>query len=154
MDWAALISYWPFVAGLLVTGVCSGLAAGLLGIGGGAIIVPALSTALSLLGYDSDVVQHVAVGTSLAIIIPTGIMSARAHQARGALDLPTLRLLTRPADAIRAQAQALLPAIAAAVVRQSPRHGIASQPSTGRRCHRRPETATRPTRRQDRWPRR
>jgi uncharacterized membrane protein YfcA len=92
MDWAALISYWPFVAGLLVTGVCSGLAAGLLGIGGGAIIVPALSTALSVLGYDSDVVQHVAVGTSLAIIIPTGIMSARAHQARGALDLPTLRL--------------------------------------------------------------
>jgi uncharacterized membrane protein YfcA len=92
MDWAGLISYWPFVAGLLVTGVCSGLAAGLLGIGGGAIIVPALSTALSVLGYDSDVVQHVAVGTSLAIIIPTGIMSARAHQARGALDMPTLRL--------------------------------------------------------------
>ena len=92
MDWATLVSYWPFVVGLLVTGVCSGLAAGLLGIGGGAIIVPALATALSLLGYDSDVVQHVAVGTSLAIIIPTGIMSARSHQKRGALDRVTLRL--------------------------------------------------------------
>jgi len=76
----------------MVTGVFSGLAAGLLGIGGGAIIVPALSTSLSLLGYDSDVVQHVAVGTSLAIIIPTGIMSARAHHKRGALDTKTLRL--------------------------------------------------------------
>jgi uncharacterized membrane protein YfcA len=76
----------------MVTGVFSGLAAGLLGIGGGAIIVPALSTSLSLLGYDSDVVQHVAVGTSLAIIIPTGIMSARAHYRRGALDVETLKL--------------------------------------------------------------
>jgi uncharacterized membrane protein YfcA len=72
--------------------VFSGIAAGLLGIGGGAIIVPALATALSFLGYDSDVVQHVAVGTSLAIIIPTGIMSARAHYKRGALDVKVLRL--------------------------------------------------------------
>jgi len=92
MDWASLLAYWPFVIGLLVTGVCSGIAAGLLGIGGGAIIVPALSTALSVLGFGSDVVQHVAVGTSLAIIIPTGIMSARAHRGRGALDIATLRL--------------------------------------------------------------
>jgi uncharacterized membrane protein YfcA len=92
MDWATLASYWPFVLGLLVTGVFSGLAAGLLGIGGGAIIVPALSTALSLMGYDSDLVQHVAVGTSLAIIIPTGIMSARAHYKRGALDMRVLKL--------------------------------------------------------------
>ncbi|GLQ08747.1 UPF0721 transmembrane protein [Devosia yakushimensis] len=92
MDWAALATYWPFVLGLMVTGVASGIAAGLLGIGGGAIIVPALSTALMVLGYDSDVVQHVAVGTSLAIIIPTGFMSARAHFKRGALDLKVLRL--------------------------------------------------------------
>ncbi len=92
MDWATLAGYWPFVLGLMVTGVFSGIAAGLLGIGGGAIIVPALATALTLMGYDADVVQHVAVGTSLAIIIPTGIMSARAHHARGALDLKVLRL--------------------------------------------------------------
>jgi uncharacterized protein len=92
MDWANLFGYWPFVAGLMLTGVISGIAAGLLGIGGGAVIVPALSTALLLMGYDSDVVQHVAVGTSLAIIIPTGIMSARAHHRRGALDMNVLRL--------------------------------------------------------------
>ncbi|MDF2798486.1 MAG: sulfite exporter TauE/SafE family protein [Devosia sp.] len=92
MAWTELAAYWPFVLGLMVTGVCSGLAAGLLGIGGGAIIVPALSNALLLLGFDADVVQHAAVGTSLAIIIPTGVMSARAHYARGALDVATLKL--------------------------------------------------------------
>lgn len=92
MDWSVLATYWPFVLGLMVTGVASGLAAGLLGIGGGAIIVPALSLALSVLGYDSDVVQHVAVGTSLAIIIPTGLASARAHWKRGSLDSKTLWL--------------------------------------------------------------
>jgi uncharacterized membrane protein YfcA len=92
MDWTALVAYWPFVLGLMATGVVSGVAAGLLGIGGGAIIVPALSNALLLLGYDAAIVQHVAVGTSLAIIIPTGIMSARAHYKRGALDLNVLRL--------------------------------------------------------------
>lgn len=92
MDWATLLGYWPFIVGLMLTGVVSGIAAGLLGIGGGAIIVPALANALLLLGYDPEVVQHVAVGTSLAIIIPTGLMSARAHYQRGALDVKVLRL--------------------------------------------------------------
>lgn len=92
MDWADIIGYWPFVLGMLTTGVVSGVAAGLLGIGGGAVIVPALSTALLWMGFDSEVVQHVAVGTSLAIIIPTGIMSARAHHKRGALDMDVFKL--------------------------------------------------------------
>lgn len=92
MDWGSAAGYWPFVVGLMVTGVVSGIAAGLLGIGGGAVIVPALSNALLLMGYDAEVVQHVAVGTSLAIIIPTGFMSARAHHKRGALDLEVFKL--------------------------------------------------------------
>jgi uncharacterized membrane protein YfcA len=92
MDWGIIVGYWPFALGMLVTGVVSGVAAGLLGIGGGAVIVPALGNALLLMGFDADVVQHVAVGTSLAIIIPTGIMSARAHHKRGALDMAVLRL--------------------------------------------------------------
>lgn len=92
MAWGDIIGYWPFVLAMLATGVVSGIAAGLLGIGGGAVIVPALSNALLLMGYDADLVQHVAVGTSLAIIIPTGIMSARAHHKRGALDTRILKL--------------------------------------------------------------
>ncbi|WP_067459289.1 sulfite exporter TauE/SafE family protein [Devosia elaeis] len=92
MDWGLLASYWPFALAMGVTGMVSGVAAGLLGIGGGAVIVPALANSLLLMGYDPDIVQHVAVGTSLAIIIPTGIMSARAHYKRGALDVAVLRL--------------------------------------------------------------
>jgi uncharacterized membrane protein YfcA len=92
MNWGELVSYWPFVVGLLATGVVSGIAAGLLGIGGGAVIVPALSNALLLMGYDGEIVQHVAVGTSLAIIIPTGIMSARSHHKRGAVDMNVFKL--------------------------------------------------------------
>lgn len=92
MDWATLAGYWPFVLAMMVTGMVSGVAAGLLGIGGGAVIVPALSTSMLLMGFDSDVVQHVAVGTSLAIIIPTGIVSARSHFKRGSLDVAVIRL--------------------------------------------------------------
>lgn len=87
-----LLAYWPFVLAMLATGAVSGVMAGLLGIGGGAIIVPVLATALHVMGVDSDVVQHVAVGTSLAVIIPTGIASARAHHKRGAVDMRILKL--------------------------------------------------------------
>ena len=92
MDWATLAGYWPFVLAMMATGMVSGVAAGLLGIGGGAVIVPALSTSMLIMGFDSDVVQHVAVGTSLAIIIPTGFVSARSHFKRGSLDVAVLKL--------------------------------------------------------------
>lgn len=90
MDW--ITTYLPLMLGLALTGVVSGVFAGLLGIGGGAIIVPALAFALELMGFDGDVVQHVAVGTSLAIIIPTGISSALSHHKRGAVDVRVLKL--------------------------------------------------------------
>jgi uncharacterized protein len=92
LDFSNIMGLWPFVVGLLVTGVVSGVAAGLLGIGGGAIIVPALSVALEALGFGGEVVQHVAVATSLAIIIPTGFVSARSHNKRGAVDIAVLKL--------------------------------------------------------------
>jgi uncharacterized protein len=82
----------PFVIGLLITGALSGVLAGLLGIGGGGIVVPALALALAAMGYGGDIGQHVAVASSLAIIIPIGISSARSHYAKGALDLPTVKL--------------------------------------------------------------
>lgn len=88
----SLLTYLPLAGGLALTGIVSGVFAGLLGIGGGAIIVPALAFALELMGFDSDVVQHVAVGTSLAIIIPTGISSALSHHKRGAVDVRVLKL--------------------------------------------------------------
>ncbi|MEX0627374.1 MAG: sulfite exporter TauE/SafE family protein, partial [Cucumibacter sp.] len=63
-----------------------------LGVGGGIVIVPALSFVLTLLGYDPAAAMHVAVATSLAVIVPTGFRSAQAHHRRGAVDFGILRL--------------------------------------------------------------
>lgn len=79
---------------LLATGAVAGLLAGLLGVGGGIVVVPVLYYVFSWLGFDEDVRMHVAVGTSLATIIPTSIRSARAHHARGAVDVALLRRWT------------------------------------------------------------
>ncbi|MBN9303787.1 MAG: hypothetical protein BGO82_15550 [Devosia sp. 67-54] len=87
-----LLSYWPLLVGLSVSGCVSGVFAGLLGVGGGVIIVPILSTAFEAMGFSGDIAQHVAVASSLAIIMPTGAMSARAHYRRGAVDTKALRL--------------------------------------------------------------
>jgi len=77
--------------GLLVTGAIAGTLAGLLGVGGGIVIVPVLFLLFDFLDVPQAVAMHLAVGTSLATIIPTSISSARAHYARGAIDLAMLR---------------------------------------------------------------
>lgn len=81
------------VLALITTGVVAGVLAGLLGVGGGIVIVPVLYHLFTLLGIDESVRMHVAVGTSLATIIPTSIMSARAHRKRGSLDRKLLGAL-------------------------------------------------------------
>ncbi|MDH3804515.1 MAG: sulfite exporter TauE/SafE family protein, partial [Gammaproteobacteria bacterium] len=72
---------------MLGTGVAGGVIAGLLGVGGGIVIVPVLEWVLELLGVPADIRMHVAVATSLAVIIPTSISSARAHHKLGAVDI-------------------------------------------------------------------
>jgi uncharacterized protein len=74
------------IAAALATGVVAGILAGLLGVGGGIVIVPVLYHIFPLLAIDESVRMHLAVGTSLATIILTSTMSARAHARRGALD--------------------------------------------------------------------
>lgn len=76
---------------LLCAGLGAGVLAGLLGVGGGIVIVPVLSSMLGLTGTGEDVAMHVAVGTSLASIIPTAISSNRAHYQRGAVDVDLLK---------------------------------------------------------------
>lgn len=78
---------------LIFTGVVAGVLAGLLGVGGGIVIVPVLYHLFTMLGIDESLRMHVAVGTSLATIIPTSIMSARAHHKKGTLDPVLLKLL-------------------------------------------------------------
>lgn len=80
-------------AALLAAGVAAGLLAGLLGVGGGIVVVPVLFHLFSLLGFPAEVRMHLAVGTSFATIIPTSIISARAHARHGAVDAGLLRAL-------------------------------------------------------------
>lgn len=69
----------------LLLGAGAGVLAGLLGIGGGLIIVPVLAWLFTAAGFDSALIMHLAVGTSLATIIITSISSIKAHHRRGAV---------------------------------------------------------------------
>jgi uncharacterized protein len=63
----------------LATGLFTGLLSGLLGVGGGLIMVPVLSFIFVHLGFAPQFIMHMALGTSLAVIIVTSIASSRAH---------------------------------------------------------------------------
>lgn len=75
---------------IALTGSLAGVLSGLLGVGGGIILVPGLYTIFTLGGYTPPDLMHLCVGTSLAIIIPTGLTSARGHWRRGAVDRQAL----------------------------------------------------------------
>lgn len=79
---------------LALMGAFAGMMAGLLGIGGGAIIVPVLVIVFGAQGVNPDVIMHVALGTSLATIVFTALSSIYAHQRRGAVLWPLVRRLT------------------------------------------------------------
>ncbi len=83
-----------FSVSLIIAGAFAGFIAGLLGVGGGIIVVPALFFILGALGVGEAVRMHVAVGTSLATIIVTSLISARSHASRGAVDMALLRQWT------------------------------------------------------------
>lgn len=76
---------------LVAVGALAGFLAGLFGIGGGAILVPVFYECFGLVGVPVEVRMPLCIGTSLAIIIPTSIRAYRAHKARGAVDMKTLK---------------------------------------------------------------
>lgn len=75
----------------LALGVLTGFLAGLFGIGGGAVMVPVLTIMFVAQGFSDSVVVHLALGTSMATIIPTSIASLRAHHQHGAVLWPAVR---------------------------------------------------------------
>ncbi len=80
----------------LIIGAFAGFAAGLFGVGGGTIIVPLLFIVFIQMGYDPDVVMHLALGTSLATIVVTSISSLMAHHKTGAVIWPAFKNLAPP----------------------------------------------------------
>jgi len=76
---------------LAVIGAVAGVIAGLLGVGGGIVLVPAFYYAFSALGYDGPNLMQVCLATSLATIIVTSVKSVRAHSKRGAVEWDILR---------------------------------------------------------------
>ena len=72
---------------LVVSGAFTGLIAGLFGVGGGIILVPALLFVFDELGYSDSFTTHMAIGTSLAIIVPTTITSAWSYYKRGSVNI-------------------------------------------------------------------
>lgn len=84
---------WQQFAIYLLTGCLSGVLAGLFGIGGGMIIVPALIVVFTWLQVDPAVLTQLAVGSSLAAIVVTAVSATRTHHEKGAVHWPVFRAL-------------------------------------------------------------
>ena len=85
-----VLNFGEIVNLLLVLSIAASVAgfmAGLLGVGGGIIMVPALYYAFTVLDFDLATRMHISVGTSLAIIVPTSIISAKTHMEHKAVDV-------------------------------------------------------------------
>lgn len=89
LNWAEMI---PLILGVMATGAVAGVLSGLLGVGGGIVIVPVLFWVFGWLGLPAGLGMQIAVATSLVTVAATAYSSAKAHHARGAVDIGILRL--------------------------------------------------------------
>jgi uncharacterized protein len=83
-------------AAVVAAGAVSGLLAGLFGIGGGAVIVPVLFQAFAVVGVPDQVRMQLCIGTSLAVIVPTALLSYRTHLQRGYVLQGVVRVWAAP----------------------------------------------------------
>jgi uncharacterized protein len=81
----------PMLVLIALIGGFAGVLAGLLGVGGGIVLVPAFFYALQSLGYDGPQLMQICLATSLATIIVTSARSVHAHNKKGAVDWEILR---------------------------------------------------------------
>lgn len=77
----------------LAAGVVAGILSGLFGLGGGIIIVPVLLLLFGQQSIPDSVSMHMAVASSLAVIVTTSISSVRAHALRGGVRWELARAL-------------------------------------------------------------
>jgi uncharacterized protein len=87
---AAMPSGWMVSLGA-AAGTAAGLLAGLTGIGGGIVVVPAIYYGLIASGLSADQAAHVAISTSLATILPAAVVSSVGHWRAGNTDIAFLR---------------------------------------------------------------
>lgn len=76
---------------LLAIGAFAGVLAGLLGVGGGIVLVPAFFHAFTMLGYESPELMQMCLATSLATIVVTSLRSVASHHRKGAVEWGILR---------------------------------------------------------------
>jgi uncharacterized protein len=88
---AELSHFLPFLGLLVAIGALAGVVAGLLGVGGGIVLVPAFLHTFLALGYDGPAVMQVCLATSLATIVFTSARSLRGHNLKGAVRWEILR---------------------------------------------------------------
>ncbi|MBI1171343.1 TSUP family transporter [bacterium] len=88
MDYATFL---PMLVLLLLIGAATGVIAGLLGVGGGIVLVPAFFYLFGKLGFASDHLMQVCIGTSAATIVVTSIRSVLLHNKKGAVDWAILK---------------------------------------------------------------
>src|SRR5262245_55946839 len=78
------------IAVFALAGLASGFVSGLFGVGGGIVRVPLFVYLLPLFGVPHAVLMHVAVGTSIALVLPSAAASTRKQLALGNLDVAFL----------------------------------------------------------------
>ena len=76
---------------MIFSGILAGFLAGLMGIGGGIVTVPILYYVLGFYGVQDAIIMHMTVGTSLAIIVPTSLVSSWSHHKKDAVDLALVK---------------------------------------------------------------
>ena len=72
------LEFLYFLVSLLITGIFSGLIAGLLGVGGGLIVIPVVFYILNFYNFSKDIIMHVAIASSLGVIFITSLSSMYA----------------------------------------------------------------------------
>ena len=72
------LEFLYILVSLIITGIFSGLIAGLLGVGGGLIVIPVVFYILNFYNFSKEIIMHVAIASSLGVIFITSLSSMYA----------------------------------------------------------------------------